>query len=351
MHKEVMKLIESSIIYPIKHTSWVSNLVPVRKKNGELRLYVDFRDLNRASLKDRHPLPSMEQILRYVSGSERYSLLDGYSGYNQILVKEEDQFKTTFTTKWGTMAYRKIPFGLSNVGATFQKEMEMEFNNLMYQFVLVYLDDITIYSKKVVDHLSHLRQIFECCREFGVSLNPKKCVFVMHEGKLLGYIISKQGVTVDPERVASILELPLPYHKKGLQSFIGRINFVRHFLPNIVDLLKPLIAMLKKNTIFSWTKEAKNSFQAIKEALTTAPALMNLDFSKDFILYAYGGSEVIYAMLVQQSSEGLEQPITFFSKGLEEYEQRYSFVEKHVLAIVKSLLKNSDICYHTIKFI
>lgn len=105
MQKELNKLIEINIIFPIKHTSWVSNLVPVRKKNGELRLCVDFRDLNRSSLKDHHRLPSMEQILQFVSGAERFSLLDGYSGYNQILVKDEDQYKTTFTTKWGTMAY------------------------------------------------------------------------------------------------------------------------------------------------------------------------------------------------------------------------------------------------------
>ena len=169
----------------------MSNLVPVRKKNGELRLCVDFRDLNRASLKDRHPLPSMEQILQCVFGSEHFSLLDGYLGYNQVLVKDEDQFKTAFTTKWGTMAYKRMPFGLSNAGATFQKAMDMAFHNLMYKFVLVYLDDITVYSKNATDHIGHLTQIFQRCREFGISLNPRKCVFFVHEGKLLGYVVSK----------------------------------------------------------------------------------------------------------------------------------------------------------------
>ena len=118
---------------------------------------MDFRDLNRVSLKDRHPLLSMEQILQSVSGAERFSLLDGYSGYNQILVREEDQFKIAFTTKWGTMEYKRMPFGLSNTGATFQKAMEMAFSNLMYKFVLVYLDDVTIYSQKIADHIDHLR--------------------------------------------------------------------------------------------------------------------------------------------------------------------------------------------------
>lgn len=160
MQKEVFKLIERGIIFPIKHTSWVSNLVPVRKKNGDLRLCVDFRDLNRASLKDHHPLPSMEKILQCVSGSKCFSLLDSYSGYNQVLVKEEDQYKTTFTTKWGTMAYRRMPFGLSNAGATFQNAMDMAFHNLMYKFVLAYLDDITVYSKMLQITLVILHKFF-----------------------------------------------------------------------------------------------------------------------------------------------------------------------------------------------
>ncbi|KAH9327817.1 hypothetical protein KI387_043751 [Taxus chinensis] len=133
MRKELDKLIESRIIFPIKHSSWVANLVPVRKKSGEIRLCVDFRDLNRASLKDHYPLPSMEQILQVVAGSERFSLLDGYSGFNQIMVKEEDQFKIAFTTKWGTYAYKKIPFVLSNAGATFQRAMDMAFKRLDQQ--------------------------------------------------------------------------------------------------------------------------------------------------------------------------------------------------------------------------
>ncbi|KAH9296663.1 hypothetical protein KI387_044243 [Taxus chinensis] len=126
---------------------------PIRKKNGEIRLCVDFRDLNRASLKDHYPLPSMEQILQVVSGSERFSLLDGYSGYNQVMVKEDDQFKTAFTTKWGTYAYKKMPFGLSNAGATFQRAMDMAFKGLINEIVLIYLDDITVFSKNAADHL------------------------------------------------------------------------------------------------------------------------------------------------------------------------------------------------------
>ena len=131
MRKELSKLVKANIIFPIKHSSWVENLVPVRKKNGEIRLCVDFRDLNQASLKDHHPLPSMEQNFSKVSGLERFSFLDGFSSYNQVLLKESDRYKTAFTTKWGTYAYCKMPFGLANAGVTFQKEMEMAFKGVL----------------------------------------------------------------------------------------------------------------------------------------------------------------------------------------------------------------------------
>lgn len=159
--------------------------------------------------------------------------------------------------------------------------------------MLVYLDEITFFSKHAVDHIGHLRQILERCKEFGISLNPKKCVFAIHKGKLLGYIVSKQGITIDPKRVAAILELPLPHHKKGLQSLIGRKIFVKSFILDIANLLKLLTTMLKKNIVFIWSKEAKHSFEAIKEALLVAPTLVNPNFPKDFTLYAYGSMDTI----------------------------------------------------------
>lgn len=280
----------------------------------------------------------MEQILLVVD-SERFSLLDGFSGYNQVLVKEEDQFKTAFTTKWGTMAYRRMPFGLSNAGTTFQRAMDMAFQSLINRIMLIYLDDITVYSKNADGHLSHLKQVFKNCREFGISLNPKKSIFAVHEGKLLGHIVSKKGITIDLERVKAILELSLPNHKKGLQSFLGQINFIRRFIPNVANLLQPLTAMLKKSAVFRWTGEAKHSFEKVKEALASTPTLVNPNFSKDFFLYAFGSTSSIFAMLVQKNRDNSKQPIAFFSQVLADYEEKYTFVEKHVLVVIKSLKK------------
>lgn len=164
----------------------MSNLVPVEKKNGDIQLCVDFRDLNQASLKDHYPFPPMEQLLSTVVGSKMFSMLDGFSGYNQVLVKPEDRHKTTFTTKWGTFAYQKMPFGFSNVGATFQRAMDLDFKELINQIILIYLDDLTIFSKHKEDHFDHLELVFQKCLEFGISLNPKKFIFGVLQGKFLG---------------------------------------------------------------------------------------------------------------------------------------------------------------------
>ena len=155
--KELNKILDAKIIFPVRHSRWVVNLVLVRNKNGDIRLCIDFRNLKKASQKDNYPVPSTKHILQCVSGSEMLSLLDGFSGYNQVLVLNGDKLKTTFNTKWGTYAYRKMPFGLINVGATFQRAMDIAFRGLINRSIEVYMDDITVYSYHRRDHIYHLR--------------------------------------------------------------------------------------------------------------------------------------------------------------------------------------------------
>ena len=179
IEKEIKKLLEAKIIVPLRYSSWVTNLVPVRKKNGEIRLCVDFRNLNRSSLKDNYPLPKIEQVLQQVVGAQRISMVDGFSGYNQVAMHPDDREKTAFTTPWGTFMYDKMPFGLMNAGATFQRAMDIAFVGEKDKFVVIYLDDITVFSQSDDEHLKHLRQTFQKCRKFGLSLNPKKSHFVV----------------------------------------------------------------------------------------------------------------------------------------------------------------------------
>jgi hypothetical protein len=209
-------MLATRIIAQTRHSSWCSNLVVARKKNGKIRLCIDFRNLNIACTKDNYPLPKMETLVQRVTGSGMISMLDGFSGYNQIRLKEEDRHKTTFTTPWGTFEYLRMPFGLSNVGATFQRAMDYAFRGPIVKLIEIYQDDLTVFSKDGKIHINHLKQVFERCREFGISLNPAKSVFGVTKGKLLGHIISKDGVKLDPERVEAIGKVPLPISKKAL---------------------------------------------------------------------------------------------------------------------------------------
>jgi hypothetical protein len=171
-------------------------LVPIRKKGGEIKLCVDFRNLNRSSRKDNYPLPKMEHIMQRVIGASRISMIDGFSSYNQIFVLPEDREKTKFTTPWGTFMYAKMPFGLMNVGEMFQRAMDIDFIGEKDKFVVIYLDAITVFSKSDKEHCCHLGKVFLKCRSFGLSLNPKKSLFAMKEGRLLGHIVSSEGVKI-----------------------------------------------------------------------------------------------------------------------------------------------------------
>ena len=268
------------IIAPTRHLSWFSNLVVVRKKNRQLRICIDFQNLNISCIKDNYPLPDMETMLQRVTRSSMISMLDDFSGYNQVLVKKEDRHKTTFTSPSRTFEYLRMPFGLLNTSATFQRAMDYAFNELIGKIIEIYQDDLTVFSKERLDHICHLRKVFERCRKFGISLNPTKSFLGIDEGKSLGHIISKDSVKIDLERVEAIKKVPLPQNKNALQSFNGQINFIRRFIPNLVELLKPMHKLLKKDVKFEWDSEGKESFRSIKDCIAQSPVLPSPYYSR-----------------------------------------------------------------------
>jgi ribonuclease HI len=337
VQQELQKMLEAGIIAQTRHSSWCSNLVVARKKNGKIRICIDFRNLNRACTKDHYPLPKMETLLQRVTGSGMISMLDGFSGYNQIRLRAEDRHKTTFTTPWGTFEYLRMPFGLSNAGATFQRAMDYAFRGLIGKLIEIYQDDLTVFSKDGKTHINHLRQVLDRCREFGISLNPAKSVFGVTEGKLLGHIISKDGVKLDPERVEAIKAVPLPHTKKSLQSFLGQTNFVHRFIPNYAEIMKPIYKLLKKDVKFEWKEESKRAFETIKTAICEAPVLISPDYDKEFQIFSFASEDTIAGVLLQKNDQGHEQPIAYFSRALQNSELKYPMFEKQAYALVKSL--------------
>ena len=187
----------------------------------------------------------------------------------------------------GNIRIPKIPFWLINVGATFQRAMDITFRGIINSSFVIYLDDIIVYYKNRNNHVNHLKHIFERCRKFGISLNPKKCYFALLEDKLLGFIVSKKGIHIDPNRIQEIENIPLPHNKKTMKSFLGQINFVKIFVPVFSQIILPLQSMMKKNSIFKRGKEERNSFELIKKAIIEDPSLTTLDFLNPFVLYKF----------------------------------------------------------------
>jgi hypothetical protein len=230
-----------------------------------------------------------------------------------------------------------MPFGLINVGATFQRAMDIAFRGLINHSVVVYLDDVTIYSKNKDDHLAHLRAVLLRCRKFDISLNPKKSIFAVEQGKLLGFIVSSDGMIIDPERTQVIAKLPPPTSKKSMQSFLGQINFVRRFVPSFSEMVRPLQNLIKKDTQYRWGPTENQAFNDIKKAIIDALSLMSPDFSQDFTLYTFASDRSYVAVLTQKNTENNEVPIAFMSSSFKGAELNYPAVDRQAYSIFKAV--------------
>jgi hypothetical protein len=233
--------------------------------------------------------------------------------------------------------YAKMSFGLMNVGATFQRAMDIAFIGEKDKFVVIYMDDIIVFSKSDKAHCHHLEKVFLKCRRFCISLNPKKYLFAMKEGKLLGHILSAEGVRIDPRRVEVIQALSFPRSKKEVQSFLSKINFLRIFISNFVELVKHITTMLRKGGEMKWTTESKNYFGQIKRVVIEAPVLIIPYYSKEFLIFYYASYDTLIVVFLQKNTEGLEHPISFFSRALRDAEMRYDLMEKQAYDLIKDI--------------
>jgi hypothetical protein len=215
--------------------------------------------------------------------------------------------------------------------------MDISFIGERDRFVVIYLADITVFSRSDREHCHHMRRVFLKCIKFGLSLNPKKSLFSMQERKLLGHIMSDEGVNIDPNRVEAIQSLSPPGSRKEVHSFLGKINFLRRFVSNFVELVKYITTMLKEGNEVKWTAESRDSFNQIKRVLNEAHVLINPDYSKEFLIFFFPSSITLVVVLIHRNSDGLEQPISFFSRALRDAETRYDIMEKHAYALVKAL--------------
>ncbi|WJX72773.1 hypothetical protein P8452_56616 [Trifolium repens] len=341
--EEIERLLKSKFIRTARYVEWLANIVPVIKKNGTLRVCIDFRDLNNATPKDEYAMPVAEMLIDSATNFEFLSMLDGYSGYNQIFIAEEDVSKTAFRCPGalGTYEWVVMPFGLKNAGATYQRAMNSMFHDFIDTFMQVYIDDIIIKSSSEDSHIMYLRQSFERMRKHGLKMNPLKCAFCVHAGDFLGFVVHKKGIEINQNKTKAILETKPPSTKKQLQSLLGKINFLRRFFSNLsgkAQTFSPLLR-LKKDDPFKWNEEHQKAFDDIKNYLTKPPVLMPPSRNKAMKLYIDASDKTIGSMLAQEDDNGIENAVYYLSRILNDAETRYTAIEKLCLCLYFSCTK------------
>ncbi|XP_071939079.1 uncharacterized protein [Coffea arabica] len=332
--EQIEKQLKTNIIIVSHYPIWLSNPVPVPKKSGEVRVCVDYRDLNKASPNDDFPLPNIHILLDNTAGHEIETFCDCFAGYHQILMAEEDREKTAFITPWGTFCYRVMPFGLKNAGATYQRTMTTLFHDMIHREMEVYVDDIIIKSKRAEDHLVDLKKLFERLRKYNLKLNPAKCAFGAPAGKLLGFIVSKRGIEIDPAKIKAIRDMPVPKIQKDVRGFLGKINFIGRFIGQLTATCEPLFKLLRKNVPLYWNEECQQAFDKIKDYLLHPPVLVPPKPGRPLIMYLSVLEGAVGCVLGQHDDSGRkEQAIYYLSKKFTQYEANYSFIEKSCCAL------------------
>ena len=250
------------------------------------------KKVNTTSISNHYPLPITKNLLEIVAKKEAYSFLDGFSGYNQVTIHPNDQHKMAFATKFGIYAYRVMPFVLTNALATFQRLMNHAFKEHLQDFLEVYMDDLCVHSNSRANHILHLIKVFEKYQTYRICLNPKKCVFMVRQGRILGHIVSKNGISTNLDKIKIIVDLPRPKNVKEVQNFMGRCGYYRWFIYMYDMIAKPIYSLV--NMTFEWIEECETSFQKLKQAIISNPMLKALNYNKifrvhvDVLAYAIG---------------------------------------------------------------
>jgi hypothetical protein len=286
-----------------------SPILFVKKPGGELRLCVDFRDLNEKTVKNRYPLPLFRETLMRLHKARVFTKLDIRSAYNLIRMAPGEEWKTAFRTRYGFFESLVMPFGLTNAPASFQHFINDTLHEYLDVFCTAYLDDILIYSEREEEHTNHVRSVLSALSRAGLNLKPEKCEFRRSSVKYLGMIISNSGCGLDPAKVSTVQEWPTPRNVKDVQSFLGFANFLRRFILGYSRIVAPLTKLTRKGIPFKWEHDQQEAFDELKQAFTTAPVLRHFDPDLPITVETDASDYVSAGILSQHDPEGRRHPV------------------------------------------
>ena len=337
---EVQRMLEAEVIVP-SISEWASPVILVPKPDQSLRFCVDYRRLNSVTKRDSYPMPRMDECIDSLGNANIFSTLDCNSGYWQLPIAEGDQEKTTFTCHAGSYKFLRMPFGLRNAPATFQRAMDIILSGVRWKCCIVYLDDIIVFSKNREDHLRHLEEVFRLLRDAGATLRLKKCEFFKDEVKYLGHVIRPGRLGMLQKNVESIVKAMPPKTKTQMRSFLGMCNVYRRFIKGYAKIAHPLNRRTSKDSPETWddlSEDEMTAFQTLKRALVTAPILALPREGYPYTLDTDASAYQIGCCLLQEQPDGHLLPVGYWSRSLTPAERNYSSTEKECLAVVWATL-------------
>ncbi|XP_063544559.1 uncharacterized protein K02A2.6-like [Cydia strobilella] len=342
--KEIDRLLSVGVLKPVDHSQYASPIVPVLKRNGAIRICVDYSTgVNKQLVVDQYPLPTVTELFAKLYGGKQFTKLDLSNAYNQFELDEKSQELTSVNTHRGLFTYTRMVFGLSSAPAVFQRAMEGVLAGVPGTLCL--LDDVLVTGENTEQHLTRLNEVLRRLQDAGLTLQKEKCEFFKDEVNYLGYVIDKHGLHKSPLKVKAMIDAPIPQNEKQLQSFLGLVNYYRSFVPNASAVLSPLYDLLKKGVKWCWTKEHDRAFVAIKECLASEQVLAHFNPAADIVLTVDAGPCGLGAILSQIEADGTERPISFASRTLNAAEKRYSQLQKEATSIIFGIRRYHQYLY------
>ena len=328
---QLQELLDKKFIRP-SYSPWGAPVLFVKKKDGSMRMCIDYRELNKVTVKNKYPLPRIDDLFDQLQGAKVFSKIDLRSGYHQLRIREEDISKTAFRTRYGHYEFLVMPFGLTNAPAAFMDLMNRVFKDYLDKFVVVFIDDILIYSKTVEEHEEHLRLALQTLKDKQLYAKFKKCEFWLDKVVFLGHVISKDGILVDPAKVEAVSKWTQPKNATEVRSFLGLAGYYRRFIEGFSKIAAPLTMLTRKNKKFEWIEACEKSFQLLKEKLVNAPILTVPIGEDGFVIYSDASKQGLGAVLMQHG-----KVIAYASRQLKEYEKNYPTHDLELAAVVFAL--------------